>query len=446
MTFSNDPRQVAQSLADLWPSLVDEPPTPQDYALAMQRQAGGLASPSSGPVPAAGVDGDMPMHLLAAQVLGAYNAAHADGSSGPNTGNPSNAPGASALTPGLDGAPNEGPRPDAVPALPLGQAGTLSASVAAVPAAARVAVNGMAPSGHEPPLKPSPNPAGRSTRLSPGPDPIVWATNQANPKLIPPGYVVDPRTGAVSRWQSNPRVDLLHPATSMLQPLNPEDKQRLLESITGARAEGVSGWESPGERFQRSALESGSMPGVQDWAKLRAPSPEEQKVLDFIARKEGIDDDAAFRHHFASPYDVSYRYTPSSKPLTQMSLGDLERYQRELIRIAGSSAVGRYQFTKDTLDTLKKSLHLKEDDLFTPELQDRLGLEQLRLKGLDRFRSSEITAQQFQDGLSQTWDSLPRFGTGRSWYKHAPKATDQEVQSVIGKLVTPRTSSIDPGY
>lgn len=49
-------------------------------------------------------------------------------------------------------------------------------------------------------------------------------------------------------------------------------------------------------------------------------------------------------------YDVTYKFTPTAQPLTSMSLGDVTTMQTDMIRDLGGSPVGRYQFTKDTLE------------------------------------------------------------------------------------------------
>lgn len=49
-------------------------------------------------------------------------------------------------------------------------------------------------------------------------------------------------------------------------------------------------------------------------------------------------------------YDVTYKFTPTAQPLTSMSLGDVTTMQTGMIRDLGGSPVGRYQFTKDTLE------------------------------------------------------------------------------------------------
>ena len=49
-------------------------------------------------------------------------------------------------------------------------------------------------------------------------------------------------------------------------------------------------------------------------------------------------------------YDVTYKFTPTDRPLTSMSMGDVTAMQSGMISSLGGSPVGRYQFTKATLE------------------------------------------------------------------------------------------------
>jgi muramidase (phage lysozyme) len=335
--------------------------------------------------------------------------------------------------PDQDDAPaTDATQPDAGDALPAGPSRqAVPASSVAAPAAAQIPASPI-PGAQFRSSASDIDPAGQSQRLSSGPDPLVWTIYHAKPQMIPRGYVVDPGTGAVSRWNLTPRGDPLRPAVPELKPLDPADKQRFLERITGASESGF-GAVSPQERFQRSTLEQGLTPGVPDWAKLRAPDAQERGLLDFIAGKEGADDATARRNNFASGYDVTYDNVPTPKPLTQTSLGDVARLQQDLYRNSGATAVGRYQFTKGTLDRLKASSRLSDSDLFTPELQDRLGRQLLKEKGLEDYRDGKISPEQFQNNLAGTWASIPVYGVGLNRGKKT-RASDSEVQMAVRPL------------
>lgn len=64
--------------------------------------------------------------------------------------------------------------------------------------------------------------------------------------------------------------------------------------------------------------------------------PPVRALLHQIARGEGVDDESARLHGFASSYDVPFnygRFARQSKPLTQMTLGELDELQTRFLPI-----------------------------------------------------------------------------------------------------------------
>lgn len=104
------------------------------------------------------------------------------------------------------------------------------------------------------------------------------------------------------------------------------------------------------------------------------------------------------------------RWTGGNVNLTSMTLReilDLQSRMRTPENRAlygngkGSSAVGRYQIVSDTLKTLIKQLGLSLDDVFTPELQDRMADQLIRGRGRDVA------------GLRNEWEGLRRAPEGQ---------------------------------
>jgi hypothetical protein len=73
----------------------------------------------------------------------------------------------------------------------------------------------------------------------------------------------------------------------------------------------------------------------------------------------------------------------------------------------GSSAAGAYQFMKATLIGLRYELGLTGRELFTPDLQDRLGYHLLVRRGYPRFISGAIGPVAFGLAIAQEWASFP---------------------------------------
>lgn len=126
-------------------------------------------------------------------------------------------------------------------------------------------------------------------------------------------------------------------------------------------------------------------------------------LLDFIRETEvGRSDRAS--------YDVIYanKQGKLKQPLTTMNYGDIVDEQRKWSKNHGSSAAGAYQFMRATLIGLAKEIHsLKGTDIFTPDLQDRLGYHLLKRRGYQEFVTGDITLVDFARRLAMEWASFP---------------------------------------
>jgi muramidase (phage lysozyme) len=102
--------------------------------------------------------------------------------------------------------------------------------------------------------------------------------------------------------------------------------------------------------------------------------------------------------------------------LTNMTIAQVLEYQRGM-RQRGheSTAVGKYQIIRGTLESLIKEGYAGPDDKFSSSVQDRLAVGLLKRRGLERYQSGKISKDQFADNLSKEWASLP-YNTGQSYY------------------------------
>lgn len=109
--------------------------------------------------------------------------------------------------------------------------------------------------------------------------------------------------------------------------------------------------------------------------------------------------------------------TGSDTPVEEMTLGEVLKAQTFMKKSGGkSTAVGRYQFVQKTLQGLMRNMGLDKETVFTPALQDRMALELMKARGLDKFREGKMSSTQFATNLSKKWASLPNPKTGRSYY------------------------------
>lgn len=130
-------------------------------------------------------------------------------------------------------------------------------------------------------------------------------------------------------------------------------------------------------------------------------------LLDLVASKEATN---AGGDPYTSYYPSSYN--PS---LTSMTLTEVARWQKELVRenvrkgFVNSSASGRYQFVQATLQEAIDSVGLDRNNTrFTADVQDVLIIDVLkRVRRYDDWLAGSITTEQFQFNLSGEFESVP---------------------------------------
>ena len=169
-------------------------------------------------------------------------------------------------------------------------------------------------------------------------------------------------------------------------------------------------------------------------------------LLDFIGNKEseGYDDISGL---------VSQSRYPI-KPLTQMTIQEVLDWQESIDRFQLSEASGRYQIMEDTLrgynndssagpgNPLYTRAGLGVGDLFSPINQDKMAIELLRGRGLDRYLNGSMTRETFANNLASEWASLPvvtGVNAGRSVYEgdragNRSLTTVQEFLSVLDEI------------
>jgi conjugal transfer mating pair stabilization protein TraG len=109
-------------------------------------------------------------------------------------------------------------------------------------------------------------------------------------------------------------------------------------------------------------------------------------------------------------YNAYYgRADNSAIDFTSMSVTEVLSWQKDYVEKGSpSSAVGKYQFIRPTLEGLVDELKINKDDAFSKELQDRLAVALLERRGLHDYMSGKISLEQFAHNLSKEWAALPR--------------------------------------
>jgi len=128
-------------------------------------------------------------------------------------------------------------------------------------------------------------------------------------------------------------------------------------------------------------------------------------LLDRISKGEGTD--KGFGYNAIYGGKLYRKLLP--KPLTSMTLAEVSAFQDVLADKTKkskypSTAVGKYQFVKKTLDYLKKKLKIDDNVIFTPDLQDALIIYKLNIErkykewkneGIDNISFMELLSFEF---------------------------------------------------
>ena len=101
----------------------------------------------------------------------------------------------------------------------------------------------------------------------------------------------------------------------------------------------------------------------------------------------------------------------NKKQLTSMTINEVLQYQNS--RGTNMKAAGKWQIMPNTLRGLKKSMNLTGDELFTPQMQDRMAFElAMNRKGYRQFANATGAEKlalmgAAQNDLAKEWASMP---------------------------------------
>ena len=129
-----------------------------------------------------------------------------------------------------------------------------------------------------------------------------------------------------------------------------------------------------------------------------------EKLLDYIGKKES-----------RGQYDMLVGNKQYS-PLTSMTVAEVMDFQKNMISGQGptgkheTTAVGKYQIIKGTLQGLIKNGDLAPGDIFNSGTQDRAAIALLKEKGMDSYVSGKMSKDEFADRVARVWASMPLAG------------------------------------
>jgi conjugal transfer mating pair stabilization protein TraG len=165
--------------------------------------------------------------------------------------------------------------------------------------------------------------------------------------------------------------------------------------------------------------------------KASTADPKANSLLDFIAIKESNGN-----------YNIMIG-GDAVDDFSTYSIGDVYDLQQQLLSQGKpSSAVGRYQFVRATLEAMVKQAGLSVDDKFTPEVQDHLAYIDLVNHGYKLWLAGSKSDEDFAHSLSCEWASLPDpQNGGKSHYDGVgPNHAGQTLEAVYAALAASRAA------
>jgi muramidase (phage lysozyme) len=121
--------------------------------------------------------------------------------------------------------------------------------------------------------------------------------------------------------------------------------------------------------------------------------------------------DAIGKHEAPKGYGQIYsgaKGVPSGADVSKMKLKEVQALQRLMIANGSrSTASGRYQFIKNTLNTTIIEMGLTGEEVWGPELQDQMAVHLIKKRGLNKYLDGQITREDFANNLAKEWASLP---------------------------------------
>ena len=130
-----------------------------------------------------------------------------------------------------------------------------------------------------------------------------------------------------------------------------------------------------------------------------SPPGQFSALLDFIGQHESNNNYNAFFGNSGNASDPDF---------TAMTVAAVIAWQRAFLNAGSkSSAVGKYQFLRNTLLDLVKQGHATPDQLFVAAIQDKLAIALMERRKLGRYITGAISTVEFGIHLAKEWASLP---------------------------------------
>jgi muramidase (phage lysozyme) len=136
----------------------------------------------------------------------------------------------------------------------------------------------------------------------------------------------------------------------------------------------------------------------------KGKDPATDLLLDFIAG--GVPGNQSGES--GGNYGAYFGHVHSKVDFSTMTLNEVYAFQARMLQDdSRSTALGRYQFLRGTLQGLQVAHKLPGDTKLTNELQDRFGVSLMVGRGFSRWWREQISDEDLANGFSMEWASLP---------------------------------------
>lgn len=137
------------------------------------------------------------------------------------------------------------------------------------------------------------------------------------------------------------------------------------------------------------------------------PEKEIRALKDFIGDLESKGD-----------YNATHNSVQGDYNLTDMTLKEIYDLQDKIIMEGGpSSAMGKYQIMRTTLQEMADKAGLTGDELFDEALQDRIADMLLERRGYSDFLAGDLSEKDFMRNLAQEFAGMPLYSSGKSYHE-----------------------------
>lgn len=167
------------------------------------------------------------------------------------------------------------------------------------------------------------------------------------------------------------------------------------QDAASAKSSSGTGIGNPGEEAANQAKTA-----VANQAKTPVGA---RKILDYVAK-------------FESGGDYNKMYGGKSNPeLSNMSIADVMEFQKNNGPALGSSAIGKYQFMRKTIEGLIAEGVISPTDKFDAATQEKMGMALLERRGYSKYKTGKLSAEEFANNVAAEWAGMP-MANGKSKY------------------------------